>query len=93
MLNKIPDVYVGLIRQVLVGVGTPVMAKYGIDAATTGGLVDALFALGGAAVTFGSMAWMVWTKAGTRAVPIVTAERKDVPTVNAVTGSIERTTK
>lgn len=86
MMDKIPDVWVGLIRQVLVGVGTPLLARYGIDAATTGSLADLGLAAFGGFLAFGSAAWMIYTKAGTRAVPLVTAAREDVPTINPITG-------
>lgn len=86
MLDKIPDVWVGLIRQVLVGIGTPLLAKYGIDAAATGNLADLGLAATGGFLAFGSAIWMILTKTGTRAVPLVTAEREDVPTINPITG-------
>lgn len=86
MMDKIPDVWVGLIRQVLVGVGTPLLAKYGIDAVATGSLADLGLAALGGFFTFGSAAWMIYTKSGTKAVPLVTAEREDVPTINPITG-------
>lgn len=90
MTDRIPDVWIGLFRQILVGVGTPLMAKYGIDAVTTGGLVEAILAAAGALFTFGSMGWMVYTRAGTRAVTVTTAARADVPTISPVTGQRER---
>lgn len=93
MWNKIPDVYVGLFRQVLVGIGTPIAAKYGIDAATTGSIADLLLAFVGAGFTLGSAVWLICVKSGTRSVPTATADRKDVPTINPITGSVERTTK
>jgi hypothetical protein len=92
-LNKIPDVYVGLLRQLLVSVGSVLLAKYGFDPASIGSLFDLGVAAVGGLMAFGSAAWMIWTKAGTTAVPDATAARKDVPTVNAVTGSVERTSK
>lgn len=42
-----------------------------------------------ALASLGGAAWAIWVRWNTRAVPIATAERRDVPTVNAATGATE----
>ncbi len=46
-------------------------------------------ALVGALCTIVPIAWGIYVKAGTTAVPDATAARADVPTVSAVTGQIK----
>jgi hypothetical protein len=43
----------------------------------------------GAIGTLFTVAWGLYVKAGTRAVPSVTAARPDVPTVSAATGAVK----
>jgi hypothetical protein len=52
-------------------------------------LVDQVMQVGGAVVAAGTAAWGLYVKFRTRAVPIKTAERRDVPTVSPVTGAVE----
>jgi hypothetical protein len=87
------DVYWTLLRQLLLVVSAPLAAKYGVDAATSGALIDAFIAVGMSSVTAGTMAWGLYIRKGTVAVSETTGARKDVPTVSAATGAIERTSK
>jgi hypothetical protein len=80
------------VRYILVSIGTVLVVKYlgGIigeehAAALVGPAVDLILGLfiGG-----GAVAWGNFVKSGTKAVPLATAERTDVPTVSAVTGAV-----
>lgn len=53
-------------------------------------LADELPRIAGAAMSFAAMAWGLYVKFNTRAVPIATANRPDIPTVSPVTGAVER---
>jgi hypothetical protein len=54
---------------------------------------DLIIAFTGAAIALGTAVWTFYVRWGTRAVPTKTGERKDVPTVSALTGQVEPTTK
>lgn len=49
---------------------------------------DEVITIVGALGQIATVAWGVYVKAGTTAVPDKTAERKDVPTVSAATGQV-----
>lgn len=43
----------------------------------------------GAIGTIGAVVWGLYVKSGTKAVPAAVAERRDVPTVSAATGTVQ----
>lgn len=52
-------------------------------------LADNLPTVINAMVAVGTAAWAMWVRLNTRAVPIETAKREDVPTVSPATGAYE----
>lgn len=67
-------------------------ATAGSNAATVADItkfIDAVFVAAPAVGAVGTMAWGFYVKWRTRAVPLATALRADVPTVNAATGATE----
>jgi hypothetical protein len=78
-MRQLPDSVWSLIRFVLTSLGSGLT--------TTGYLTsDDIQTGAGAIVTLLTIAWGVYVKVGTRAVPITTAQRADVPTISPVTG-------
>lgn len=69
------------IRYVLLAVGGIFIHRGTITQAT----LDNIIGYGLDIFTFG---WGMYVKYGTKAVPLTTAARKDVPTVNAATGAV-----
>lgn len=69
-----------ILRYVLIAGGSFLVGKGYIDAAGVETIVGAIGAIG-------TVVWGLYVKTGTAAVPIATAERKDVPTVSGATGA------
>lgn len=44
----------------------------------------------GAIGSIGAVLWGIYVKTGTKAVPVATAARADVPTVSGATGTVQR---
>lgn len=88
------DLFWGYVRQVLSIVGTALLVRYlsipEAQAATIVGQIIELFL--GPAMVGVSLAWMTIVRKGTKAVPLATAERTDVPTVSAATGKVSPAT-
>lgn len=81
-----------LARYALIGGGMWIagQSKGNINASEVTSAVDLLMVAGGAVVSAGTAAWGLYVKWRTRSVPERTAARPDVPTVNTVTGAVER---
>lgn len=78
------------LRYLLIAVGSFLAGKGYVTMEQVMALADELPRLIGAGMSFAAMAWGFYVKFRTRAVPIATAARSDVPTVSPVTGAVER---
>jgi hypothetical protein len=89
-MNSIPpEIWVAL-RSGLVFFGAYIFGSH-LQPNEVTQLADLIIAFIGAAVALGTVAWTWYVRWGTRAVPTRTAERRDVPTVSALTGQVEPT--
>ena len=78
-------------RNILVAIGstTAVSGWLGVAPESVGPFVDQALTLIGSALTLATLAWTFYVKFRTKAVPIATAMRADVPTVSPITGAIK----
>ncbi len=81
-----------IVRYILIALGSFLVGKGYVTMDQVNGLIDALPQLIGGIMSVGTMAWGLYVKYGTKAVPVATAARADVPTVSAATGKIEPAT-
>ena len=77
------------VRYVLIGIGGFFAGKGKIDAAQVPVLADQIIQIASGAVALGAAAWGLWVKWNTKPVPVATADRPDVPTVNSATGAVQ----
>lgn len=77
-------------RYILIGLGGLLAGVGLMPVEKVGPLADNIITMVGAAMWVGTQLWGIYVKWNTRSVPMATAERRDVPTVDAVTGAIER---
>jgi hypothetical protein len=75
------DIVWQLIRYLLIAAGSFATGKGWVTS-------DQVTSVIGAIGTLFTVAWGLYVKANTRAVPSVTAARPDVPTVSAATGAV-----
>lgn len=82
------------IRYALIALGVGIAVKYsrGIltEETATSLISPAVDVLIGVIMAGGSAIWGNYVRSGTKAVPVETAARADVPTVSAATGAIQR---
>jgi hypothetical protein len=71
-----------VVRYLLIAAGSFATGKGWVTADQVTGII-------GAVGTLFTVAWGLYVKAGTKAVPSVAAARPDVPTVSAATGAIK----
>jgi hypothetical protein len=85
------DTFWANVRYVLIAVGIAIAVRYwGVSEASASTVVSPIVDIVlGLLIAAGSAAWGNYVKFGTKAVPVKTAERTDVPTVSAVTGKVE----
>jgi hypothetical protein len=78
------------IRYVLIAGGMFLAGRSGgkISVTDVMSMVDQVLQVGGAVVSVGTMAWGFYVKYKTATVPIATAKRSDVPTVDQATGTV-----
>jgi len=77
------------VRYLLVGFGM-FLVGYGLLAKEdVVPLVDNIMQLGGATVTVVTILWGLYVRFGTKAVSVVIAARKNIPTVSVATGKVE----
>lgn len=84
------DQFWQLLRYALILLGGYLAGKGIIPADQVITLVDQIMNALPGLISIGAAAWGLYVKFRTRAVPITTAERKDVPTVSAATGAVEK---
>lgn len=77
-----------IIRYILIALGSFLVGKGYVTMDQVNGIIDALPQLIGGIMSVGTMAWGLYVKYGTKAVPVATAARPDVPTVSAATGAV-----
>lgn len=77
-----------IIRYILIALGSFLVGKGYVTMDQVNGVIDALPQLIGGIMSVGTMAWGLYVKYGTKAVPVATAARPDVPTVSAATGAV-----
>lgn len=80
------------LRYVLIGGGMYIAGQSGgkISASDVAHFADLAILATSGMVSAGTAGWGLYVKWRTRSVPAVVAARPDVPTVNTVTGAIER---
>jgi hypothetical protein len=76
------DIIWQIIRYILIAAGSFATGKGWVDA-------DSVTQIIGALGTLFTVAWGLFVKTGTKAVPLATAARADVPTVSAATGIVK----
>jgi hypothetical protein len=76
------------IRYVLIGLGSYFAGRGKIDPSQVAPMADQAINILSGAVALGAAVWGLYVRWQTRAVPEATAARKDVPTINPVTGSV-----
>ena len=79
MKYQLPDSVWALIRYILVSLGSGLTAHGTLSS-------DDVQTAAGAIVTLLTVAWGVYVRTGTKAVPVETAKRPDVPTVSPISG-------
>lgn len=84
------DVFWQNLRYALIALGMFLAGRGWIPTDQVPTLVDSAITGFAGAVAFGTWAWGVGVKFGTKSVPAATAARSDVPTVSAATGEIQR---
>jgi hypothetical protein len=84
------DVWMQVLRYVLIGLGGYLAKRGVIPDDQVAGVVDQIINAVGPLMLAGGAIWGVWVKWRTKAVPAATAARIDVPTVNPVTGAVQR---
>lgn len=72
-----------ILRYILIAGGSFLVGKGYVTAENVETVVGAIGAIG-------TVLWGLYVKTGTKAVPAATAERPDVPTVSAATGTVQR---
>lgn len=77
------------LRYILIGGGSYLAGKGKIPMADVSVYADGIIQILSGVTALATVAWGLYVRWNTRAVPIATAERKDVPTVNAATGATE----
>lgn len=77
------------VRYILIGLGSFLAGKGKIDAAQVPALADQIIQIASGAVAVGAAAWGLYVKWNTKPVPVETANRSDVPTVNSATGAVQ----
>lgn len=77
------------VRYILIGLGSFLAGKGKIDAAQVPALADQIIHIASGAVAVGAAAWGLYVKWNTKPVPVETANRPDVPTVNSATGAVQ----
>lgn len=73
------DIIWQIIRYILIAAGSFATGKGWVDADSVTQIIGTLF----------TVAWGLFVKTGTKAVPLATAARADVPTVSAATGILK----
>lgn len=81
-ISTMPDLAAQALRYALFMLGG-YMTKKGIDGDTQSLVLGAVTAIA-------TLAWGVYVKYGTKAVPVDVAARPTVPTVNAITGQVSQ---
>jgi hypothetical protein len=81
------DSVVSMVRQVTLIIGTILVTLHWATGADVSAASDAILTVVGGTLAFASIVHNVYTKWATKSVPLATAERSDVPTINPVTGS------
>lgn len=76
-------------RYFLIGIGGLLAGMGLMPVEKVGPLADQIITMVGAAMWVGSQLWGIYVKWNTRAVPLKTAERRDVPTTSPITGAVE----
>lgn len=84
------DVWMQILRYVLIGLGGYLAKRGIIPDDQVAGVVDQIVNALPGLVAAGGAIWGVWVKWRTKAVPAKTAARVDVPTVNPVTGAVQK---
>lgn len=86
------DLLWGYVRQALLAFGVALVVHYfSVPEAQAATFVNpAVELIMGILMTIVSPAWMTLVKANTKAVPLMTAKRIDVPTVSPVSGKVIR---
>lgn len=78
-----------LLRAILMVGGGFMAGKGWVSMADVTTFLDSLQTAIPSIVSVGAAAWAMWVRYNTRAVPLKTAQRVDVPTVSAATGALE----
>lgn len=78
-----------LLRAILMVAGGFMAGKGYVTMSEFTAFIDKLQTIIPALLSIGAAGWAMWVRYNTRAVPIKTAMRPDVPTVSAATGAIE----
>jgi hypothetical protein len=82
------DTLMPAVRYTVIGFFMFLAGRGTIDKGQAVAMADQVMTVGYAAIALGTAAYGLYVRWGTRAVPEATAARKDVPTVNPVTGSV-----
>jgi hypothetical protein len=77
------------IRYALIAVGSFLAGKGYVTMDQVNTVIENLPAIIGGITTLVTAIWGLYVKWNTRAVPAITAARRDVPTINPATGSVE----
>lgn len=77
------------LRYILIGGGSYLAGRGKIPLTDVSMYADTIIQILSGATAVAASAWGLYVRYNTRAVPLATAERKDVPTVNAATGVTE----
>lgn len=77
-----------VLRYVLIGGGAFLAGRGKIDPTQVAPLADQLIQLLSGAISLATVAWGLYVKFRTVAVPVETAARPDVPTVSPATGAV-----
>jgi hypothetical protein len=78
------------VRYVLISLGVGLLVNWSGGVLNEGQATQIVEPVLGGIITVGTWLWGNYVKAGTKAVPLSTASRMDVPTVSSVTGQVER---
>lgn len=77
------------LRYVLIGGGSYLAGRGKIPVADVPLYADGILQILSGGTALATVAWGLYVRYNTRAVPIATAERRDVPTVSAATGATQ----
>jgi hypothetical protein len=76
------------VRYAVIGLFSFLAGRGKIDQSQVASMADQVMSIGSGAIALGTAIWGLYVRWQTRAVPVATAARKDVPTVSPVTGAV-----